>query len=73
MRRYRLDLKELAHPEADPHAAVGTLLREYLGGDPLAAARRRAQRDPQRRPMPAAAAAALRDHGERARLKGATS
>src|SRR6266496_2009647 len=38
-------------PREDPYAVARQLLRDYLGGDPLAEARRRAQRDPQLRAM----------------------
>src|SRR4051812_32862645 len=45
--------------EKQGYRVVGQMLREYLGGDPLAEVRRRARRDPKLRAMFAAAAADL--------------
>ena len=45
--------------ERDGYGVAGRLLREHLGGDPLAEARRRARRDPLLRAMFAQAAAEL--------------
>jgi hypothetical protein len=45
--------------EREGYAMAGRLLREHLGGDPLAELRRRARRDPVLRAMFAQAAAEL--------------
>lgn len=55
-RRLRGSVKQ---QERRGHAVVARLLREHLGGDPLAEFRRRAQRDPKLRAMFAQAAAEL--------------
>lgn len=50
MRGYRLDLKRLVreyeHPSEDPYLTVGRMLRDHLGGNPLAEFRVRMRRDP---------------------------
>jgi hypothetical protein len=46
--------------EEQGYHVVGQMLREHLGGDPLAEVRRRARRDPRLRAMFAQAAAELR-------------
>ena len=45
--------------ERDGYALAGRLLRDQLGGDPLADIRRRARRDPQLRTTPLALAGDL--------------
>ena len=65
MRGYVFDPARLARSpkrlEDDGYAMAARLLRDYLGGDPLAEARRRARRDPALRAMFAAAAEQLAD------------
>ena len=65
MRGYVLDLGRLARSpkqlEAAGYAEAGRMLRDYLGGDPLIEARRRARRDPVLRAMFATAAAQLEE------------
>jgi len=39
-------LTQRRRPQADPCAVAGRLLRDYLGGDPLADARRKIRSDP---------------------------
>ncbi|HZO25087.1 MAG TPA: hypothetical protein VFH48_03730 [Chloroflexota bacterium] len=50
MKGYRLDLARLAQeserPSDDPYLAVGRMLRDHLGGDPLAELRERCRGDP---------------------------
>jgi hypothetical protein len=60
MKGYVFDPSRLARSpkqqERDGYAVAGRMLREYLGGDPLAEVRRRARRDPVLREMFATAA-----------------
>jgi hypothetical protein len=51
--------RSVRQQERDGYAVAARLLREHLGGDPLAAARRRAEHHPVLRAMFAAAAADL--------------
>jgi hypothetical protein len=75
MTRLRFDpearARQEASPDLDPSEVVGWMLWEYLGGDPLTEARRRARRDPVLRARLAAAAHDLAECAERLRERPA--
>jgi hypothetical protein len=63
MKGYIFDPGRLARSpkqqERDGYAVAGEMLRDYLGGDPMAEVRRRVRRDPRLREMLLAVAADL--------------